>query len=221
VLHHFLLCCPCPCKTLPYHPSPLLSRHHLSPRAAPLLCWLVVASPPLSLHHHLSCTGCFLNCHLSPRITASLYHAYHALRCSLNVVVAAPPSLLPLACHHRRCGDDRSSTPTDPPPPPGHICIVDVNIIDNNIIQPPHDHHELPHRAVQSEAGITDLFDCCVCSAVVSSPLPHLVVAISPTTSTIIIVGIVLVVAVVGIVIHDAIIDLPVVEVERTRDEGG
>jgi len=55
----------------------------------------------------------------------------------------------------------------------------------------------------------------------VSSPLPHLVVAISPTTSTIIIVGIVLVVAVVGIVIHDAIIDLPVVEVERTRDEGG
>ena len=92
MLHRLLLCCPC--KTLPYHPSPLLSRHHLSPCAAPFLCWLVVASPPLSLHHHLSCTGCLLNCHLSPRIAASLYYAYHALRCSLDVVVAAPPSSL-------------------------------------------------------------------------------------------------------------------------------
>ena len=108
MLHRLLLCCPC--KTLPYHPSPLLSRHRLSPRAAPLLCWLVVASPPLSLRHHLSCTGCLLNCHLSPRIAASLYHAYHALRCSLDVVVAAPPSLPPLACHHRRRSDDRSSS---------------------------------------------------------------------------------------------------------------
>ncbi len=111
--------------------------------------------------------------------------------------------------------------PTDPPPPPGHIRVVDVDVIDNNIIQPPHDHHELPHLAVQSEAGITDLFDCCVCSVVVSSPLPHLVVAISPIASAIIIVGIVIVVAVVSVVIRDAIIDLPVVEVERTRDEGG
>jgi hypothetical protein len=106
VLHRLLLCCLC--KTLPYHPSPLLSRHHLSPCAAPLLCWLVVASPPLSLCHHLSCTGCLLNCHLSPRIAASHYHAYHALRCSLDVVVATPPSSLPLACHHRRCGNNRS-----------------------------------------------------------------------------------------------------------------
>ncbi len=54
--------------------------------------WLVVASPPLSLRHHLSCTGSLLNCHLSPRIAASLYHAYHALRCSLDIVIAAPPS---------------------------------------------------------------------------------------------------------------------------------
>ncbi len=54
-----------------------------------------------------------------------------------------------------------------------------------------------------------------------SSPLPHPVVAILPTASTIIIVGIVVVVAVVSIVIRDAIIDLPVVEVERMRDEGG
>jgi len=67
--------------------------------------------------------------------------------------------------------------------------MVDVDVIDDNIIQPPHDHRELPHRAVQSEAGITDLFDCCVCSVVVFSPLPHPVVAISPTASTIIIEG--------------------------------
>ncbi len=71
----------------------------------------------------------------------------------------------------------------DPPPPPSHIRVVDVDVIDDIIIQPPHDHRELPHRAVQSEAGITDLFDCYVCSVIVSSPLPHPVVAISPTAS--------------------------------------
>jgi hypothetical protein len=108
MLHRLFSCCPC--KTLPYHPSPLLSRHRLSPCAAPLLCWLVVALPPLSLRHYLSCTGCLLNCHLSPCIAASLYHAYHALRRSLDVVVAAPPSSPPLACHHRRRGDNRSSS---------------------------------------------------------------------------------------------------------------
>jgi len=109
----------------------------------------------------------------------------------------------------------------DPPPPPGHIHVDDVNIIDDNIIQPPHDHRELPHRAVQYEAGISDLFDCCVCSVVVSSPLPHPVVAISPTASAIVIVGVVIIVAIIGVVIRGAIINLPVVEVERTRDEGG
>jgi len=41
----------------------------------------------------------------------------------------------------------------------------------------------------------------------VSSPLPHPVVAISPTASTIVIVGILAIVAIVGVVIHDAIID--------------
>jgi hypothetical protein len=56
VVPHRLLSC-CPCNPLPYHPSPLLSRHRLSPRAAPLSCCLVVASPPLSLRHHLSCAG--------------------------------------------------------------------------------------------------------------------------------------------------------------------
>ncbi len=83
VPHHLLSCCPC--KPLPYHPYRLMSRHRLSPRAAPLLCWLVVASPLLN--------------------TASFYHA---LRSSLDIVVAAPPSLLPPAFHHRCRGDDHS-----------------------------------------------------------------------------------------------------------------
>ena len=104
VVPHRLLSC-CPCNPLSYHPSPLLSRHHLSPCAAPLSCWLVVASPPLLLRHHLSCAGCLMNCHLSPLIAASLYHA---LCCSLDVVVAAPLSLPPPACHHCCCDDDRS-----------------------------------------------------------------------------------------------------------------
>ena len=86
----------------------LVACHHLSPCAAPLSCLLVVASPPLSLRHHLSCASWWLlNCHLSPRIAASLYHA---LCRSLDIVIAAPPSLLPPACHHRRQGDDRSSS---------------------------------------------------------------------------------------------------------------
>ena len=105
MLHRLLSCCPC--NPLPYHPSPLLSRHRLSPCAAPLSCWLVVASPPLSLHHHLSCACWLLNCHLSPHIAASLYHA---LRRSLDVVIAAPPNLPPPACHHRCRGNDRSSS---------------------------------------------------------------------------------------------------------------
>ena len=70
VLHRLLLCCPC--ITLPYHPSPLLSRHCLSPCAAPLLVLdgcciasflvvppsllhrLFVELPPLSPHRRLS-----------------------------------------------------------------------------------------------------------------------------------------------------------------------
>jgi hypothetical protein len=106
VVPHRLLSC-CPWNPLLYHPSPLLSRHHLSPRAAPLLCWLVVALPPLSLRHHLSCTGWLLNRHLSPGIAASLYHS---LCRSLDVVIATPPSLPPPACNHCRRGNDRSSS---------------------------------------------------------------------------------------------------------------
>ncbi len=42
-----------------------------------------------------------------------------------------------------------------------------------------------------------------------------------PFASAIFIVGVIVVVAVVGLVIRNVIIDLPVVEFERTRDEGG
>jgi hypothetical protein len=46
-----------------------------------------------------------------------------------------------------------------------------------------------------------DLFDCCVCSVIVSSPLPRLVVAISPTASAIIIVVVVVIVDIVVVVV--------------------
>jgi hypothetical protein len=45
-----------------------------------------------------------------------------------------------------------------------------------------------------------DLFDCCICSIVVSSPLPHPVVAILPTASAIVVVVVVFVLAVVVLV---------------------
>jgi hypothetical protein len=53
-------------------PAPLLSHHRLSCRTVPLLCWLVVALPRLSLLQRLSCAGWLLNCHLSCRIATSL-----------------------------------------------------------------------------------------------------------------------------------------------------
>ena len=46
-----------------------------------------------------------------------------------------------------------------------------------------------------------DLFDCCVCSFIVSSPLSHPVVAIPPTTSAIVVVVVVVVVSVVDSVV--------------------
>jgi hypothetical protein len=53
-------------------PTPLLSRHRLSCRTAPLLCWLVVALPCLSLLQRLSHASWLLNCRLSCRIATSL-----------------------------------------------------------------------------------------------------------------------------------------------------
>ena len=46
-----------------------------------------------------------------------------------------------------------------------------------------------------------DLFDCCICSVVASSPLPHPVVAIPPTASAIVVIVVVVVVASVVIIV--------------------
>ena len=87
-LNYLMSCCIafcCAARAKPCHTTPPLSCHttvsHLALRFS---CSLV--APP-SLLHQL-----FVECHLSPHIAASLYHAYHALRCSLNVVVAASAS---------------------------------------------------------------------------------------------------------------------------------
>ena len=179
---HRLLSC-CPCNPLPYHPSPLLSRHRLSPRAAPLLCWLVVASPPLSLRHHISCAGYLLNCHLSPRIAASLYHALHR---SLDVVVAAPLSSPPPDCHHRRRNDDRSSS--------RRILLL------------------LPATSVSMmSTSSTTTFANHADRQVHPDVLLHLLcqhIHLNPLDQNL-------------LVVRDAIINLPVVEVKRRRDGGG
>jgi hypothetical protein len=52
--------------------APLLSHPRLSCRTAPLLCWLVVTLPCLSLLQRLSCAGWLLNRRLSCRIATSL-----------------------------------------------------------------------------------------------------------------------------------------------------
>ena len=64
-----------------------------------------------------------------------------------------------------------------------------------------------------SPALSCDLFDCCVCSVVVSSPLPHLVVAIPPTASTIVIVVIVIIVVVIIIIVDVVVVVVVIVVV--------
>ena len=100
-----------------------------------LLRRLVVELPPLSPHRRLSLSR-FASLPQRRRCRPTQFAA-----------TGLPPPL-----SRRR----PQFEPADPPPPPGHIHIVDVDVIDNDIIQPPHDHRELPHRAVQSKAGITD-----------------------------------------------------------------
>jgi hypothetical protein len=72
VPHRFLSCCLCNLFAVPPLPS-LVAPPSLS-CAASLSCWLVVASPPLLLRHHLSCAGWLLNCHLSSRIQIKQRH---------------------------------------------------------------------------------------------------------------------------------------------------
>ena len=97
----FLYTIPIPNPLLLEHIS--LSRPRLSCLTAPLLCWLVVASPCLSLPQHLSCIGWLLNCRLSCCITTSLVALLPLTSCRLSLVTlsllyCAPPLLLRLSC---------------------------------------------------------------------------------------------------------------------------
>ena len=181
VLHHFLSCCLCNLFAIPPLPS-LVAPPSLS-CAASLSCWLVVASPPLSVRDHISCAGYLLNCHLSPHIAASLYHALHR---SLDVVVAAALSLPPLDCHHRRCGNDRSSS--------RRILLL------------------LPATSVSMmSTSSTTTFANHADRQVHPDVLLHLLcqhIHLNPLDQNL-------------LVVRDAIINLPVVEVKRRRDGGG
>jgi hypothetical protein len=84
-------------------PAPLLSRHRHSCRTAPLLCWLVVALPRLSLLQRLSRSGWLLNFRLSCRIATSLVAPLPlSSRClslfTLSLSCCAAPLSLRLSC---------------------------------------------------------------------------------------------------------------------------
>ncbi len=92
-------------------PAPLLSCHRLSCCTAPLLCWLVVASPRLLFLQHLSRACWLLNCCLSCRIATFLVaplplssHRLFLVTLSLSYRTA-PLSL------HRSCASDLTPVP--------------------------------------------------------------------------------------------------------------
>jgi hypothetical protein len=92
-------------------PAPLLSHHRLSCCTAPLLCWLVVALPHLSLLQCLSRAGWLLNCRLSCHIATSLVAPLPLSSCRLSLFTlslsycATPLSL------HLSCASDLTSAP--------------------------------------------------------------------------------------------------------------
>jgi hypothetical protein len=92
-------------------PAPLFSCYRLSCRTAPLLCWLVVALPRLSLLQPLSRAGWLLNCCLSYRIATSLVAPLPLSSRSLSLFMlslsycATPLSL------HLSCASDLTSAP--------------------------------------------------------------------------------------------------------------
>ena len=144
----------------------------MQPLAVPPLPSLVTP-PSLSLRcASLVLVGCCIASSLvaPPSLLHRLFLELPPLspHCCLSLSLISRFTLLPRCC---RCRPTQFAAtglpppslrqrpqfkPLDPPPPPGHIRAVDVNVIDKNIIQPPHDYRELPHRAVQSKAGITD-----------------------------------------------------------------
>ncbi len=116
-----------PCRTLVVPPSLSLCCASLmlvgccitSSLVAPpsLLRRLVVELPPLSPHRCLSLSR------------FALLPRRHRCRPTQFAATGLPP---PLSWQRPQF------EPTDPPPPPGHIRVVDVDIIDNDIIHPPH-----------------------------------------------------------------------------------
>ncbi len=99
---------PCRCRAplamppIAVPPTLLLSRHHLSCHTAPLLCWLVVALPRLSLLQRLSRAGWLLNRCLSCRIATSLVALLPLSSClslfTLSLSYCAMPLSLRLSC---------------------------------------------------------------------------------------------------------------------------
>ncbi len=92
-------------------PTPLLSRQRLLCCTAPLLCWLVVASPCLLLRQHLSRAGWLLNHRLSCCIATSLVtllplSSHRPSLVALSLSYCAAPLSLRLSC-----ASDLTSTP--------------------------------------------------------------------------------------------------------------
>jgi hypothetical protein len=84
-------------------PATLLSRYRLSCCTAPLLCWLVVASPCLLLLQRPSRAGWLLNRRLSCRIATSLVAPLPLSSCrpslvALSLSYCAAPLSLRLSC---------------------------------------------------------------------------------------------------------------------------
>jgi hypothetical protein len=84
-------------------PAPLLSCPRLSCCTAPLLCWLVVELPCLSLLQRLLHAGWLLNRHLSCRIATSLVAPLPLSSCHLSLFTlslsyCAVPLSLRLSC---------------------------------------------------------------------------------------------------------------------------
>ncbi len=107
--HH---CAP-PCHATPCHTTRpfLLSCHCLSCCTAPLLCWLVVASPCLSLLQRLSPAGWLLNRHLSCPIATSLIAPLPlSSRCPSLVVLSLSYHATPLSLH-LSCSSDLTYAP--------------------------------------------------------------------------------------------------------------
>jgi hypothetical protein len=90
-------------------PAPLLSHHRLSCHTVPLLCWLVVALPCLSLLQRLSRAGWLLNCRLSCRIATSLIPPLPLSSRCLSLFTLSLSYYAMLLSLHLSCASDLTS----------------------------------------------------------------------------------------------------------------